>query len=506
MDQRHFRTLGLALAHHRAGSVLALAPSALDRAPKLARQRFAGARIVRADGSPLLPDVAPPSGEAPDVRAERPPGGVAIIGVDGVLEQRGEAYLCGYSVGYDDIECAVRSAAGDERIAAIVLRLNSPGGDMAGLDECARRITAVAAEAGKPLLAHVDELAGSAAYRLACCAETIYGPPSAMVGSVGTILVHVEESQALKAEGITVTLIRDPPGKAAGHPAEPISDVARARYEDLVARSTESFVEAVAFNRGIPPEAIRALDGAMLQGEAAIAAGLMDEIASLEDVIALAMERGVSAQTPPNDAAALAAKGTAMRPSAALLSVLPDLTEAASPAAVEAAALPMLRFAAEAMAIASKAGAKSFSEAAGVLQAHAVAASEMPELRAAVRAVERVREEEDRKAALEACVHAGADPALVFAFSEGPTGERVRTASAWAASQSVEQLRAFATTFAKTGIKSPERKPAPIVAQVASSELATRAAASGLSPEIRAQAEAVIAKAMMNAASAAVGE
>jgi ClpP class serine protease len=214
-------------------------------------------------------------------------GGIAVVQVMGALAQRGQVWECGVTDGYDWI--TLRFAAALEAGDAVVLVIDSPGGDGAGLAEAVRRMRSLADAAGKPVLAYVDEFAASAAYWIAAgVADEIYLPSSGMVGSIGAIAVHADESAAAESDGVRYTIIRDPDGKAAGTPLEPLGDVGRARIERAVSALADSFVAAMAARRGVSASKLRALDADMLMGAAAVKAGLADGVATLEDVISRA--------------------------------------------------------------------------------------------------------------------------------------------------------------------------------------------------------------------------
>lgn len=399
------------LNQHRAGAALCLAPSAIGRSFSLyevAPDADALTRFVRADEAPDDTDDTQPGSLEIDT------GAVAVVSIDGPLEQRGEAHMCGYCLGYDDIADAIQSVASDARVSAIVLRINSPGGDAAGLEECARRIETTAAASKKEIVAFVDEFAASAAYRLACaCPGGIFGPASARVGSIGTIIVHAEESKALEQEGITVTLIRDPQGKAAGHPAEPLSDEAKARLTRVVTEFSVPFIAAVAKARDLTPEAVRAFDGDLFTGVAAVNAGLLDGIASLEDVIKLAATRAVAKQS---SAPSLGARGNTTMKVSPQLAAAVGLTEDASSAALEAAALPRLLFAASVLTLF---GAKSTDEATGAIKATIADAAKVPALEAKIVEGEKISEEAERVSLVEQAVRDGKlSPADAWAWSE----------------------------------------------------------------------------------------
>lgn len=216
-------------------------------------------------------------------------GGVALVRIQGPLGQRGTLELCAVVDGYDWV--TARFAAALDAARAVVLVIDSPGGDGAGLGEAVRRMRAMADDAGKPVLAYVDELAASAAYWIAAgVADQVFVPETGRVGSIGAIAVHVDATAAAEQDGLKFTLVRDPSGKAAGSAYEKLGDTARARIERDVEDLSARFAAAIAERRGIAASKLRALDADVLQGAAAVKAGLADGVATLEQVISMAAD------------------------------------------------------------------------------------------------------------------------------------------------------------------------------------------------------------------------
>ena len=183
------------LATHRIGALVAVA---LGQAVRLPRRRSRGYALHAVEQyTAARGGILPPA---------RP--GVAVVEVRGVLEQRAASHMCGESPGYDEITARVVAALGDPSVGAVVLALDTPGGDVPGLAECARRIRAAADVAGKPLLAFADEMALSAGYYLASACDAVYAPADGLVGSIGTVLVHATEARALAEGGVDVAVIR----------------------------------------------------------------------------------------------------------------------------------------------------------------------------------------------------------------------------------------------------------------------------------------------------------
>ncbi len=274
-------------ARLRAALVAALARPVLLE-PRAVDAVLAGSAFeARADSSS---DTADP----PFVRA----GDVAVVAIDGPLAQRAWSCMGMFGGdGYDAIEARVRAALADVQVGAVVLRVDSPGGEVAGCFEAVRAIRAAAADARKPLVAYADELACSAAYALACACDAIVLPDTGAVGSVGVIAALTDESAALAAEGLAVHLITSGAAKADGHPAVPLSADARARIQAEVDYLADVFALEVGAARGMAAADVRALEARVLYGPQAVAAGLADQVGNLQDAITRARVRAARQRT-----------------------------------------------------------------------------------------------------------------------------------------------------------------------------------------------------------------
>jgi signal peptide peptidase SppA len=258
-------------------------------------------------------------------------GSVAIVGIEGPLAQRAWSCMGLYGGdGYDAIQARVGAALADPEVRAVVLRIDSPGGEVAGNAEAAKAIKAAAAAAGKPLVAYADELAASAAYKLACACAEIVAPPSGFVGSVGTLAVLADRVRANEAAGINVRVVRSGPQKAVPHPDEPLTDAGVAKMQATIDALGRMFAEDVAAARGLTAEGVLALEGACLLAADAHAAGLIDRLGNLTDAVARA--RALATDRPSAAAPARAAettpRGQTMKTLLAAMGLAPDATEA----------------------------------------------------------------------------------------------------------------------------------------------------------------------------------
>jgi signal peptide peptidase SppA len=219
------------------------------------------------------------------------PSKIALISVSGPLTPRGSWYGSSLS----GIAAQVTRAANDPDVASIVLDVDSPGGTVAGTAEAAAAVADAAQK--KPCIACVNTLAASAAYWIASQASEIVMSPSADVGSIGAMVMHVDYGKALEDSGINVTLIRSEqsPKKNEAHPFGPLSDEARANLQSRVNDSGADFIRAVASGRKVTQAKVKEEfgQGRMFGAKEALARGMADRVGTLDQVIS-----GLVAATP----------------------------------------------------------------------------------------------------------------------------------------------------------------------------------------------------------------
>ncbi len=268
---------------HPSGALLRGISSALQRPVLLdprAIQGVLGASAFHARKAAVVQPSDPGGGQS---------GEVAIVDIRGPLAQR--AWSCFGMFegdGYDAILVRVQAALADPRAGAVLLRIDSPGGEVAGCFEAVRAIRALKAAAEKPMVAYVDECAASAAYALACACDAIVLPDTGCVGSIGVIAAVFEESRALDAAGIGVAVITSGARKADGHPALALTDDARAAIQEQIDQLADVFAAEVAVARGGDAARWRSLEAAVALGPRAVEAGLADEIGGFEAAVARA--------------------------------------------------------------------------------------------------------------------------------------------------------------------------------------------------------------------------
>lgn len=372
----------------------------------------------------------------PDEDTEEEPyevkDGVAVVTVRGALSQRGGSFWFWSWAGYDTVQSALERACADDRVRAVLLDLDSPGGVVAGCFDAARAMRAAVEASGKPCVAVASELACSAAYALACVADEIVVPETGIVGSVGVMGTMTSLARMYAEAGVDQRVIASGAAKGDGHPALPISKEALARAQQRIDATAQVFAAWVAERRGMTSDAVLALDARVLAGPAAVTAGLADRVSSGAAALAALQKRVAPSTDPQRPLGAPPAAGAAthtqrhtMHPILAALGVTTD-------AEGLQAATSLLSLRAQVLAVT---GAADDAAALGALHAMKRDAASANELRAQI--------ESDRKAAA-AKERASILDGAVAAMKLSPA-ERAQdgTPEGWTTSLSNDALKAF---------------------------------------------------------------
>ena len=215
--------------------------------------------------------------------------GIAVLPLYGVVTQRGNMVddISGPgSTSTQQFTSVLRQMLADDTVGQILIDIDSPGGSVYGVSELASEI--VKARAQKPVIAVANSLAASAAYWIGCSASEFYVTPGGEVGSIGVWQAHFDYSKALEEEGVKPTLISAGKFKVEGNPYVPLDKQAQAFMQSRVDDYYNAFIEAVAQGRGVSASEVRSGmgEGRVLGADAALAAGMVDGIATFDDVLA----------------------------------------------------------------------------------------------------------------------------------------------------------------------------------------------------------------------------
>ncbi len=211
--------------------------------------------------------------------------GIAVIPVFGTLVKRaGTIEAASGLTSYGHLEDRIMDAATDPAVRAVLLDVDSPGGEAAGVFDLSDLI--YEARSLKPVWAIADEQAFSGAYAIASAAERLIVPRTGGLGSIGVVAVHVDRSARDAMEGFRTTTVYAGAAKNDFNPHETLKDGARRTLQTEVDRVHALFVDTVARNRGLTADAVRATEARLFFGEDAVRAGLADEVGTLRDALA----------------------------------------------------------------------------------------------------------------------------------------------------------------------------------------------------------------------------
>lgn len=208
---------------------------------------------------------------------------VAVVNVSGQIHggEGGPDLFSAGGAGARDVIDQLRHAAEDDRTAAVIVRVDSPGGAVVASDEIARAIARLRGR--KPVVASMGDLAASGGYYVASQAQRIVANPGTITGSIGVIAILPNLEGAASKLGIRPIVIKSGELKDAGSPFREMTSDERALYQRLLDEAHTQFIDAVASGRAMDPEEVRRLaDGRIFSGAQAHANGLVDELGDLD--------------------------------------------------------------------------------------------------------------------------------------------------------------------------------------------------------------------------------
>ena len=238
-------------------------------------------RIDYLAGAGLAAHVAASGGRRAMPTAENR-GNVRVLTADGLMTKRGGS-MTGGTV---DLRRSVRDAAADPSVRGVVLKIDSPGGTVAGMADLARDVQELAA--AKPTFAFVEDMAASGGYWLACACRKIYvNEPLALLGSVGVYSVLYDSSGAADKAGVRPVVARSVPLKGAGVPGDRVTDEQAAVQQELVDGAHAAFRSHVkAARRLTDRQADAVCVGRVWRADDALKLKLHDGIRTMAEVIA----------------------------------------------------------------------------------------------------------------------------------------------------------------------------------------------------------------------------
>ena len=226
---------------------------------------------------------------------------VAVIYASGPIRQgrSSRGPVGGGAMGSDTVTAALRSATSDERVRAVLLRVNSPGGSGVASDTIWREVVRTRA-AGKPVVVSMSDVAASGGYYISKAADVIVAQPGTLTGSIGVITFKPVLEEALGRAGITTDSVAEGARARMFSPTHPFTEDEWDRINAWLDAAYHDFIEKAAAGRRMPVERMHELArGRVWTGADAAANGLVDELGGMAAAAEIARRRaGLPADAP----------------------------------------------------------------------------------------------------------------------------------------------------------------------------------------------------------------
>ncbi len=181
----------------------------------------------------------------------------------------------------EDIRQEIENADSDPNIKAILLQIDSPGGDpVAGED-----IAAALKHANKPTVALIADQGTSGAYWAATGAQTIFASANSSLVDIGVTQSYLQDTEQNDDSGLQFISLTAGKYKDMGNPASPLTPEEKSLFERDLTITDQNFIAQVAANRNISVASVTAIaDGSSMLGQMALHDGLIDKIGNIYDV------------------------------------------------------------------------------------------------------------------------------------------------------------------------------------------------------------------------------
>jgi protease-4 len=192
------------------------------------------------------------------------------------------------TIGSEKISAEIRKARKDDKVKAIVLRVNSPGGSALASDVIWREV--VLAKAVKPVVVSMGDVAASGGYYIACAADSILAQPNTITGSIGVFGVLMNAKNMVNNKlGIMIDTVKTNRFADLGTPFRPLTGMERGIIQNGVNEIYTDFITKVAEGRGMKVADVDSIgQGRVWSGEDALEIGLVDKLGGIEDAIEVA--------------------------------------------------------------------------------------------------------------------------------------------------------------------------------------------------------------------------
>jgi len=214
---------------------------------------------------------------------------IMIIKASGMLRGSYDSQRFGLD-GVEIINRKLKEAAMLDNIKGVVLRINSPGGSVATVQEIYNEILSLRSK-GKIVVASLGDVCASGGYYIASACDRIVANPGSITGSIGVIMEIGNVEELFKKIGVKIISIKSGRFKDIGSPVRTITDEERQIFQSLINDAYSQFVDSIVKGRGMDKNEVLALsDGRIFTGKQALDAGLVDNLGGQNEAVRLAAD------------------------------------------------------------------------------------------------------------------------------------------------------------------------------------------------------------------------
>ena len=213
---------------------------------------------------------------------------IAVIAMRGLISSSIPGNVSDSMV--DDLRAALQQARDDSRVKAIVLEIDSPGGEVTASDEIYSAV--VKTRARKPVVVYMDSLAASGGYYVSCGGRFLMANETTITGSIGVIIQTLNYEQLFNKVGLASVVFKSGKFKDMLNGARPITPEERELVQNFIMSTYDKFLGIVAKERNLPADLLRntIADGRILSGKEALQNKLIDGLGELDDAFTKAKQ------------------------------------------------------------------------------------------------------------------------------------------------------------------------------------------------------------------------
>ncbi|ABR54300.1 signal peptide peptidase SppA, 36K type [Methanococcus vannielii SB] len=214
---------------------------------------------------------------------------IAMINLDGAIFLKGSdsGLLSTGTTGVEDYIKWLDEVENNDNIKAVIIKINSPGGEVVASEKLSRKIKEVSEK--KPVVAYIETIGASGAYMAASSSNYIVAEKQSLVGSIGVRMELLHYYGLMEKLGVNTTSITGGKYKNIGTPNRPMTEEEYKMLESIVDEMYFDFISMVAENRNMTiNETLIAADGKIYNGLQAKNAGLIDQVGTEKDAIDMA--------------------------------------------------------------------------------------------------------------------------------------------------------------------------------------------------------------------------